>query len=87
MINLDSVLKYDLYMILKVHIFKETFSSIELVCYLHYFQSSLKNGNIYKYFVYFKFQIKVFTTNLYPAHLSKHPGLVLVLKVLIYTLS
>ena len=53
MINLDSVLKYDLYMILKVHIFQENFSSIELVCYLHYFQSSLKNENIYKYFVFF----------------------------------
>ena len=87
MINLDSVLKYDLYMILKVHIFQENFSSIELLRYLHYFQNSLKNENIYKCFVFFKFQMKVFTTNLYPAHLSKHPGLVLVLKLLIYTLS
>ena len=48
MIHLDSVLKYNLYMILKVHIFQENFSAIELVCYSHYFQNSLKNENIYK---------------------------------------
>ena len=43
MINLDSVLKYDLYMILKVHIFQENFSSIELLRYLHYFQNCFLN--------------------------------------------